>query len=50
MAEKNWHAGSTLLIVKAAVCLACVVAPARAYALSNQLAAPNHFGRLALWV
>ena len=47
MAEKNWHEGSTLPIaVQAVVCLAGTVAPARAFALSDGLAAPSYFGQL----
>lgn len=47
MAEKNWHAGSTILIpVQAVVCLACAVAPARAFALSDNFAPPSYVGRL----
>ncbi|MEK9283901.1 MULTISPECIES: EAL domain-containing protein [unclassified Bradyrhizobium] len=47
MADKNWHAGSTILIpVQAAVCLACAAAPARAFALSDQFAPPSYIGRL----
>src|SRR6187402_1548138 len=47
MAEKNWHEGSTLPIaVQAVVCLAGTVAPARAFALSDSLAAPSYLGEL----
>ncbi|MGL9622567.1 EAL domain-containing protein [Bradyrhizobium sp. U531] len=47
MAEKNWHEGSTLPIaVQAVVCLASTVAPARAYALSDNFAAPSYLGQL----
>src|SRR6266567_3255780 len=39
MAEKNWHAGSTVLIaVQAVVCLGAAIMPARALALSEQFA------------
>ena len=39
MAEKNWHAGSTVLIaVQAVVCLGAAITPARAFALSEQFA------------
>ena len=47
MAEKNWHEGSTLPIaVQAVVCLAGTVAPARAFALSDNFAAPSYLGQL----
>ncbi|TQF40451.1 diguanylate cyclase [Bradyrhizobium sp. UNPF46] len=47
MAEKNWHEGSTLPIaVRAVVCLAGTVAPARAFALSDGFAAPSYLGQL----
>ncbi|WP_027553255.1 EAL domain-containing protein [Bradyrhizobium sp. Cp5.3] len=47
MADRNWHAGSTILIsVQAVVCLACTAAPARAVALSDQFASSGHVGRL----
>ncbi|WGD51699.1 EAL domain-containing protein [Bradyrhizobium sp. CB1650] len=47
MADKNWHAGSTILIpVQTVVCLACAAAPARAFALSDQFAPPSYIGRL----
>ena len=47
MAEKNWHAGSTLPIaVQAVMCLAGAVAPAHAYALSDGFAAPGDLARL----
>ncbi|MEY9179436.1 diguanylate cyclase (GGDEF)-like protein/PAS domain S-box-containing protein [Bradyrhizobium sp. USDA 326] len=42
MAEKNWHVGSTLSIaVQALLCLAGAGAPARAFALSDGLSAPD---------
>ena len=47
MAEKNWHEGSTLPIaVQAVVGLVGTVAPARAFALSDSLAAPSYLGEL----
>ena len=47
MAEKDWHVGSTLPIaVQAVVCLAAVVAPARAFALSDSFAPPSYLGEL----
>ncbi|MGX0997112.1 PAS domain-containing protein [Bradyrhizobium diazoefficiens] len=47
MAEKNWHADSTILIaVQAVVCLAGTVAPARAFALSDSFAPPSSLDNL----
>ncbi|MDA9530664.1 EAL domain-containing protein [Bradyrhizobium sp. CCBAU 25338] len=47
MAEKNWHAGSTLPIaVQAVACLAGAVTPARAFALSDSFAAPGDLTKL----
>lgn len=47
MAEKYWHEGSTLPIaVQAVVCLAGTVAPTRAFALSDNFAAPSYLGQL----
>jgi diguanylate cyclase (GGDEF)-like protein/PAS domain S-box-containing protein len=47
MAEKNWRAGSTILVaVQAVVCLAGAVAPARAFALSDNFAPPSYVGKL----
>lgn len=47
MAEKNWHAGSTLPIaVQAVACLAGAVTPARAFALSDSFAAPGDLAKL----
>ncbi len=47
MAEKNGRAGSTILVpVQAFVCLACAVAPARAFALADSFAPPSYIGGL----
>jgi diguanylate cyclase (GGDEF)-like protein/PAS domain S-box-containing protein len=47
MADKNWHAGSTILIpVQAAVCVVCAAAPACAFVLSDNFAPPSYVGRL----
>lgn len=47
MAEKYWHEGSTLPIaVQAVVCLAGTVAPTRAFALSDNFAAPSYLAQL----
>jgi diguanylate cyclase (GGDEF)-like protein/PAS domain S-box-containing protein len=47
MAEKNWHAGSTIAIaVQAALCLAGAVAPARALALADGFEPPSYLGTL----
>ncbi|BAR58298.1 hypothetical protein NK6_5139 [Bradyrhizobium diazoefficiens] len=47
MAEKNWHADSTILIaVQAVVCLIGTVAPARAFALSDSFAPPSSLDNL----
>ena len=47
MAERNWHAGGTILIaVQAAVCLAGTIAPARAFALSDKFTPPSYIGSL----
>jgi diguanylate cyclase (GGDEF)-like protein/PAS domain S-box-containing protein len=47
MAQKNWHAGSTIAIaVQAALCLAGAVAPARALALSDGFEPPSYLGTL----
>lgn len=47
MAEKYWHEGSTLPIaVQAVVCLAGTVVPTRAFALSDNFAAPSYLGQL----
>src|SRR6516165_2363561 len=47
MADKNWHAGGTILIpVRAVMCLACAAAPARAFALSGNFAEPGYVGKL----
>src|SRR5262245_38521498 len=47
MADKNWHASSTILIhVQAAMCVVCAAAPARAFALSDNFAPPSHVGKL----
>ena len=47
MAEKNWHAGSTIAIaVQAALCLAGAVAPTRALALADGFEPPSYLGTL----
>src|SRR4051812_33934078 len=47
MAEKNWHADSTMPIaVQAVVCLVGTVVPARAFALSDSFAPPSSLDRL----
>ncbi|MHB0769950.1 sensor domain-containing protein [Bradyrhizobium sp. 5.13L] len=47
MAEKNWHAGSTLPIAAQAVmCLAGAVAPAHAYALPDGFPTPGDLAKL----
>ncbi|MBR0825184.1 EAL domain-containing protein [Bradyrhizobium manausense] len=47
MADKNWHAGGTLLIpVQAVVCLGCAITPARALALADAFATPSSIGQL----
>ncbi|WP_027525181.1 EAL domain-containing protein [Bradyrhizobium sp. Ec3.3] len=47
MADKNWHAsGAFLTPVQALACLACTVAPARAFALSDNFAPQSYLGRL----
>src|SRR5262245_28196648 len=47
MADKNWHAGGTILIaVQAVVCLACAIMPARAFALSDGFSPPSYVGKL----
>lgn len=47
MADKNWHAGGTLLIpVQAAVCLGSAITPARALALGDAFASPSPIGQL----
>jgi diguanylate cyclase (GGDEF)-like protein/PAS domain S-box-containing protein len=47
MAHKNWQAGSTILIpVQAVMCLACTAAPARAFALSDNIAPPSSIAKL----
>ena len=47
MAEKNWQAGSTVLIaVQAVVCLGTAITPARAFALSEQFAPAAYLGGL----
>ncbi|MGY8680854.1 EAL domain-containing protein [Bradyrhizobium sp. UFLA05-153] len=47
MADKNWHASGTILTsVQALACLACTVAPARAFALSDNFAPQSYLGRL----
>ncbi|MGV7211726.1 sensor domain-containing protein [Bradyrhizobium sp. UFLA05-112] len=47
MADKNWHASGTILTsVQALACLAGTVAPARAFALSDNFAPQSYLGRL----
>ncbi len=47
MSEKNWRAGSTILIpVQALVCLGAALAPARAYALAGSFAPASYIGGL----
>lgn len=47
MAEKNWQAGSTIVIaVQAVVCLGTAITPARAFASSEQFAPAAYLGGL----
>ncbi|WFU41954.1 EAL domain-containing protein [Bradyrhizobium sp. CB82] len=47
MADKYWHASGTIpTSVQALVCLACTVAPVRAFALPDNFAPPSYLGRL----